>query len=568
VQKSFYRRLIATACICSGDLKQANVHLDLLEKRDSPSPYEGVLPLVTLAWQQAADSPEEFKKTLDQVRELVEKLPRRGRFATEAAVAAGALLAANGKSDEARKLLADHRSEKGSEQVEQLAAALQVVIDERTFNLDATLPGRSVGEWQAPLEAAVLLILIHHGRWDDAYSWSGQSDNPLAAAELKTIWAESYLRLAVPAGDTTGLDRAKKAGEGLEPPGQARLLARLAAVKLAAGEQPVAEELLEAAKTNVESTTPLPQIAVHGAKPLLDLKLPNATPYIQAALAATDIAGVQAQLGQQDAAWKNILSGLRLLHGIAPSTSWKRERAAQLEREQGKVKDELAKAMGLKKDSDAIRRAFNQYREKFTDVTKASDLRAYWQDAILRSAVEFGLLEQVWDELQVLDRKTSVHERDPLLESGLPLVVAARFAAAGDSKKAAEVLKAVEKHSDHSDPEVIRQISENLVNAGDAAAAIERLNAGMNSSGVLQEETLRLACRLVAAGKVPAATAYCATIKDTALRQDGMFLTGALAARKGHGVEFWKGVQSLPFAESAAASSGLIVGLSAGSAEK
>jgi hypothetical protein len=568
VQKSLYRRLIATACICAGDLKQANVHLDLLEKRDSPSPYEGVLPLVALAWQQSADSPDEFKKTLEHVRSLAEKLPRRGRFATEAAVTAGALLAANGKADEARKLLADHRSEKGSEQVEQLAAAMQVVIDDKTFNLDATLPGRTVGDWQAPLEAAVLLILIHHGRWDDAFSWAGQSDNPLVAAELKTIWAESYLRLAVPAGDATGLDRAKKAAEGLEPAGEARLLARLAAVKLSGGERPAAEDLLEGAKAQVAATTPLPHVAVQGAKPLLDLKLPNATPYIQAALAAAEIAGVQAQLGQQDAAWENVLLGLRLLHGIAPSTSWKRERAAQLEREQGKIKDELAKVMGLKKDSDAIRRAFNQYREKFADVSKASDLRAYWQEEVLRSAAEFGLLDQVWDELQVLDRKASIHERDPLLETGLPLLVAARFAAAGNSKKETEILKAVENRSDHSDPQVIRQISENLLNAGDYAAAIERLNGGMNSAGVLQEETLRLACRLVAAGKAPAAIAYCAGIKDTALRQDGLFLTGAFAARKGHGEEFWKGLSGLPFVESAAASSGLVVGLVAGTVAK
>jgi hypothetical protein len=567
VQKSLYRRLIATACIAAGDLKQANVHLDLLEKRGSPSPYEGVLPLAALAWQQATSSPDEFKKTLEHVRILAEKLPRRGRFATEAAVAAGALLAANGKSDESRKLLAEHRSEKGSEQVDQFAAALQVVIDDKTFNLDATLPGRTVGPWQAPLEAAILLILIHHGRWDDAISWAGQSTSPDVTAELKTIWAESYLRLAVPAGDSAGLERAKKAAEGLEPGGEARLLARLAAVKLAAGERTAAEELLESAKVRLAATTELPHVAVQGAKPLLDLKLPNATPYTQAAVAAAEIAGVQTQLGLPDAAWKNILFSLQLLHGIAPSTSWKRERAAQLERESNKIKDELKRVMGLKKDDD-VRRAFSQYREKFADVAKASDVRAYWQEVILGAAVEFGLLEQVWDELQVLDRKTSIHEREPLLETGLPLFVASRFAAAGNSKRETEILKAVENRSDQSDPQVIRQISERLLRAGDDGAAIERLNEGMNSSGVLHEETLRLACRLVAAGKAAAAVTFCAAIKDTTLRQDGMFLTGALAARREQGAEVWKEASSLAFVENAAASAGLVVGLTARPAEK
>ena len=98
----------------------------------------------------------------------------------------------------------------------------------------------------------------------------------------------------------------------------------------------------------------------------MDLKLPSATAYTHAALAAAEVAGVQAQLGLQDAAWENILFGLRLLHGIGPSTSWKRERAVQLEREPNKIKDELKRVMGLKKDDD-VRRAFSQYRERFAD---------------------------------------------------------------------------------------------------------------------------------------------------------------------------------------------------------
>jgi hypothetical protein len=47
-----------------------------------------------------------------------------------------------------------------------------------------------------------------------------------------------------------------------------------------------------------------------------------------------------------------------------------------------------------------------------------------------------------------------------------------------------------------------------------------------------------------------------------------MFLTGALAARREQAAEFWKGTSSLAFVESAAASAGLVVGLTARRTEK
>src|SRR5262249_22833275 len=152
---------------------------------------------------------------------LAEKLPKRGRYATEAALATAALLVASGKPAEARQILERHRSEKGSEQIEQFGAAHQVVIDDRSFDLDTTLPGRSAGDWQAPLESAVTMILIHHGRWDDALAWASSSTDPVMKAEQTIIWAESYLRQAVPADDAAGLERARKTGDDLPPEGQA-----------------------------------------------------------------------------------------------------------------------------------------------------------------------------------------------------------------------------------------------------------------------------------------------------------------------------------------------------------
>ncbi len=557
--KSLYRRLAATAFLAAGDRKQADVHLDLLEKRDSPSPYEAVLPRAALAWQQEIASPDEFRQEVSRIERLAAKLPKRGRFATEAALVAAPLLVITGKTVEARQLLADHRSDPG---VEQVAAAMQVVIDDHTFNLDATLPGRTIGDWQAPLEAAVTLILVHHGHWDEAFSWASQSEDPVTRAELTVLWAETYLRHAVPAGDATGFDRAKKASEELPPTGQARLLARLAAVKLAAGDRTEAENLTSQALKALEAKPPEKTIRVEGAKPLLDLKLPDPTPYVQAALAATEIAGVQAQLGESDAAWQNVLLSLRLLHSIAPSTSWRDVRETQLVKEAKRIKDELTRAMALK-TNDEKERAWRQYNGKLEEVSRATGVRYFWQGTVLEAAVEFGLLDQVWDELQVLDHKPSIHEREPLLSTALPLLVASRYSAGGNQRKADEIRKAVEKRTNYDDAQVVKQISEDVFQGGDYADCIQRLDAAMTPAGVLHEWTLRLACRLVAAGKISEAVAFCNGIgaRDPALSMDGFFLTAALAGRTGHALAFSKELKGVRIMENAAGCAGLVAGL-------
>src|SRR5207253_2377419 len=115
------------------------------------------------------------------------------------------LLVVSGKMADARQLIADHRT---TRDIEQFAAAFQVVADNETFNLDATLPGRTVGDWQAPLDAAVTLILAHHGRWDDALAWAMQAADEITRTEGTILWAESFVRLAVPAGDEPGFERA------------------------------------------------------------------------------------------------------------------------------------------------------------------------------------------------------------------------------------------------------------------------------------------------------------------------------------------------------------------------
>ncbi len=517
-----------------------------------------MLPWATLAWQQVAANAE-FKPSIERIQRLADKLPPRGRYATEAAVAAAPLLVVSGKKAEARKVIDGHRTDKG---VERLAASLRVVVDDGTFNLDAQLPGRTIGDWQAPLETAVTLILAAHGRWDDAFEWAQATSDPVAKTETSIVWSELFASRAVPAEDAAGFERARKVADGLSPEGKARLLARLASVKLSQGDRATAESLLGDAQSLLASLNVPQAVKVTGAKPLIALKLPAPMPLWQAALAATEIAGVQTELAQTAAAWENVLLAIRFLHGIAPSMSSMQERLKQVESEPTRIQNELAAEMGLKKQ-DEKRTAFNRYREKLKDVEKATEVHYFWQQSVLEAAARFGLLDQVWDELQVLDRKQNIGEREPLLTSAVPLVVADRYAALGNDKKREEIYKTVASTINPKDPQVVESYAEHQFLSGDLPGTISRLNDSMTDAGALQETTLRLACRLAGSGKITEAIAFCNGIKDSALREDGLWLTAALAARRGHASEFVKASSGLATMDSAAANSGLVAGLKA-----
>jgi hypothetical protein len=101
--------------------------------------------------------------------------------------------------------------------------------------------------------------------------------------------------------------------------------------------------------------------------------------------------------------------------------------------------------------------------------------------------------------------------------------------------------------------------------AGDYKAALQQLNATMVDTGVLHEVTLRLACRLVKAGKIKEAVQFVAGVKDIILKEDGLRLISALAAREGHAdaLEKQTAAMRLTPSETGNVNAGLVLGLAA-----
>ncbi|MBS0262766.1 MAG: hypothetical protein JSS02_12500 [Planctomycetes bacterium] len=554
-RKPMWRRLAITAYTFANEPQKAREQLNLLEKATNQSPYEGIPPLVAMAWRSAGNAGE-MQKTVEEALALAEKLPPRGRFATEAALGLAPLLVLAGKADQAHALLAEHRSEAP---LEQFAAAMRISIEDHSFNLDRPYIGRSVGYWQFPLETGVTLSLAAHGRWDEALGWANQLTDAVARTEARTAWAESLLHSSGANADAKVLERARSVGTDMNPAGQARLLARLAAVRAEQGDRAGAAQLLSEAGTILKSFPKSESIVVEGAKPLLDLKLPDANSLKQMALAAADVACVQARTGDR-AAMEQVELALRLAGAIGPAINPTQERRRQVG-DTAKIGAELKKALALKKD-DEIRRAVTQYKLKLSEVEGAAANRFQIETVVLQAAANAGLHSQVWDVLERYDRKPA-KEHQPLIATHLSYLVAQRFAEAGDAGRSDEIQQAVQSRVDPADPEIIKLVVEHLLATGDVARCVARLNGAVTPNGHLHETVLRLATRLAQSGKNVEAVTFSNSISDPTLKEECLYFTAVGAAIKGAGPAYWKAAKDVGLGpnESTAVGAGLVVGL-------
>jgi hypothetical protein len=534
-RKAYYRRLAATAFIASGDRKSAGEQIEQLRKIGVQAPYERILPTVSIAWQQVEKGEQAaMKKSLEELAGLSEKIPTRGRYAREAAIATAALFAATGKATEARALLAKNCT--GS-LLDQVAATLQIVEHNGTFDVDVMLPGRSLGDWQSSADVAVTLILGAHGRWDDAQAWATGAATVAAKTETTVVLGEAMALQSLKSSDAALWERALALAEAASPAGRARLLARLADLKLTAGDKPAASALIEKSKQGLAPLEVPKPVMISGLKALLEMKLPDAAAPYQLALAWAELGRTYALLEQPEPAWNSFQTALTYVRATAPSLAYMAERVTQLD---GAAADSLRtelKSLRRLTTDDQVRRAIAEYREKCVELFPAAELRFLWQAEILAAAAEVNLLDQVWNEIQVLDRKPAVGEREPLLASVVPVVVAMRHEAAGRSDQREAIYTAVGERLKSANVrqqiKIAQILSARLIADNDPVQAAAALNELLNETGDLHEWALRLVCRLVNSDNVKPAMTLAFNLKDGALREDGVRLAAALAARTG-----------------------------------
>lgn len=563
LRKAYCRRLSATAFLASGDVAGGREQLDQLQKIGKQTPYEGCLPTTLLAWAQVSQ-PDAFAASVAEAKTLSVSLPKRGRYAIEAAVATAAVQAAAGKPAEAVEMLAAHS---GAIELEELASASQVVQHNGTFDLDDTLIGRTLGDWNAPRETAVALILAAHSRWDDAQAWATQLADPIARGEATIAWAEAFARAALTSDPSVDLKRVEAAADALGPAVKARLLARLSAVALQAKNKEKSEEYLLQALQLLKTIPEPGKVSLANTRAIHDYKLPDSAPLRQAAEAAAEIGLVEAQLSRPELAWEHVELGLRYLRATAPALGLMQPRLAEVEGDSGeKVRGDLKSSLQLKTD-DQVRRAFAKYRQQVTELERAATTRTFWQAEILEAAARAGLIDQVWNQLQVSESRPDTTEREPFLATAVPYVLADQFAKAGKADLHAAALKAAEGRFENTTSEhqarITRELTRQAIDAGDVNGAIAQLNETLHDDGTLHQTALRFVCRLVKAGKLDDATQLATKLRETILREDGLFFAAAIASRRGQAQQAWGLVPSGggQYTEAASMITGLVSGM-------
>jgi hypothetical protein len=93
---------------------------------------------------------------------------------------------------------------------------------------------------------------------------------------------------------------------------------------------------------------------------------------------------------------------------------------------------------------------------------------------------------------------------------------------------------------------------------------MKQINTALSETGSapLQQPALRMACRLVKAGKIAEGVQFARGLREVLLREDALYTVAALASRQGQAADVWKLVSSgLGLTETASICAGIVTGL-------
>lgn len=533
--KAFCRRLTGEAYALSGNFPGVAEQLTQLDKVNENVPYYKIFPLTTMAWEQLERGDTAAAGgSISRAMEAAGSLPSYGQTRIEAAIALAAVLAATGQADQAAALLRAHRDPGAAGR---FAAANQALEDFGTFNFDAEIQSHPVLAWKEPAWVAVTRGLTARGYSEEAQIWAQSAPGPEAQAQCLAAWANVLARQATQNQDPDLLAQVEAATASAAPAAKAYVFARVAAAQLDAGDRAGAEKAIQTAATAIGEVPVPEEYVLLDAKAFLSQDVPDEVNLRVATFAAAEVARVQAQLGQSEAAWKSLAAALGYVRGTAPTV-------VEVERRQGQIGDRLKNQLRslLSLDSeDRARLALNDYRKQCTRFLEVARTRFNTQQEILRKAADWNVLDALWNEIQARsDSSTDPNRREPYHMTTIPGIVASRYRQAGAEDQAKAVETAVGGQLKTDVRESVKQTTVSLANSGkvvQAAREIMKANAPRNADHTwLEHWMLRLACRIAVTQGTDAAFEYVVTFspkRDPLWREAGFRLVAGLATQNG-----------------------------------
>jgi len=546
-KKSFARRLAALAIIHGGDQKSADDQLTQLRRVSAQSPYEVIQPLALATWRFHPDGSPERTAALEELKRQTPQLPKRGRFAIESGLATAALQAAAGDFAGARETLASHRA---PQRVEQLAALMQLVSLDGTFDLDSRQPGRNASDWQSPLETGVTLQLCQQQRWEAAETWARQLTDPVARDESLLAYAELNTRQKLAQQPPAELSGIKDLESLLTPTGKARLATRLAGNYTSAGRESEAQQLIESAARQLAALPAGTPPRLPTLKSVFDTKTPDAVLPQQIGRACAELAQVQMLRKQPEEAWKSLQLGLSHLRGAGPGRLAIQKLRARAEgTEVEGLRRELKRTLALAND-DQVQRELTRFRQKTEELDRAAQVRFRGQVDLLARGIEMGLHEPAWKATLETDGREGDDDRDPVLSSALPPLAALAFEQAGDQGKAQSIRNDFANRASEAETSeairIIPQLVSQHCDSGAVPQGLELLKNYLTEGGDLQLDSLQQICRLANRGQLDTAYQLANGIPLESLRDDSLFMLAARAARLDQGTRLKNAVPKNP----------------------
>ena len=543
--KPFGRRMAAEAYAGAGLLDQAREQLADMRKVPGYVKYYEIDPLVMIAQRlrQQGDAAG-AEKTLDDALSKAD-LPAHGREPLDAASRLATALMVAGRADEARGVAkrADDSGTRGRAFV-----LWRFALDSGSLDLNGPARRPCLHDMPSAQWVSVTLALLAQDRADDALAWARSAEDEAARDNALAVWAAGLAAASASPGETAAPAAVTAVIDQLSPTAQARIWAAIADMRQSQGNTTAMQQsLANATAALAQVAVPEKPRAVPSLKEIYESDgqpragLPDPAQARSAALAAADIAQVQAAAGNIDAAWKSMQRALAFLRGTAPSPV--ATQALLDEDRDSRLNPRLQSALGI--ESDRVFLAGNRYLKQCKVLHEEATSRFNLQVSLLRRAAAFGVLDPLWAEVVERDRRTDPAEREAYLDTLLPGTVYAYATAAQNADLARRVQETVPRRQlrvDARDQLVIRfgqQIDvKDFRTAADLLRAYEREEPGDYYTS--HTIALRGVSRLIKAGGHLEAMDLVREVLDPLLREDAVQLIAAAAVRDDNYSELWE----------------------------
>ncbi|HUG19881.1 MAG TPA: hypothetical protein VMM56_12935 [Planctomycetaceae bacterium] len=433
--RPFCRQQIAETYARIGQTSNAIEQLEHIDKSD-PGIYfqERLPPLVEIGWQQlAAGDRAALEATLKQAEKAGAETDHVSRPRFDRLSSLAALLAASGTLERAKHWtnvatkvsnISDLEEFERLRQASSQITPLFIIPDYKfTIWIDNPLLRK-----QSPEAVTIALLLAGHGRDQEAVQWMNSLD-----VRARSDAFSAYINWKASRGESSTA-KVEQLLAGQPEVIHVRILSAASSRLREKGNAAAADDFLSKAVAKFDALPKYQELLLPSPHLVVDLKLPDAEPRLHAALAAWELAQAQSAAGQTNEAWASIQYALASCRSIAPSPAALGARPRS-DNDSGaeQIKQKLAKELELTTDNE-IRINFNHFTSRLKQFEATASRRMSWIQAILDTALDWGLEEQVWEEIRARFDQTDADLKEVMIQA--PLMIKLRQKLEAQNKSA------------------------------------------------------------------------------------------------------------------------------------